>query len=138
MLEMLAGVADPRRRRGIRHPLVAVLGVAVVATLAGAANYRELGSVAADLPRELLGLLSARFCVKKLRFVAPSAGTLRRVLIAVGADELDAKVGAWLRAHAACDTEEWAIALDGKDLNGSWDGDTPAGAVLGHDPPRAG
>ncbi|MEV0409182.1 transposase family protein [Actinoallomurus sp. NPDC050550] len=37
---MLAGIGDPRRTRGIRHPFVAVLGVAVVATLAGAANYR--------------------------------------------------------------------------------------------------
>jgi predicted transposase YbfD/YdcC len=30
-------------------------------------------------------------------------------------------VGGWLRAHAACDGEGWAIALDGKDLCGSWD-----------------
>ncbi|RGA02604.1 transposase family protein [Microbispora triticiradicis] len=59
MLEMLAGITDPRDRRGIRHPLPAVLGVAVVATLAGAANYRELGSVAADLPQRLLHILGA-------------------------------------------------------------------------------
>jgi hypothetical protein len=56
---MLAGIRDPRDPRGVRHRLVAVLGAAVVATLAGAANYRELGSVAADLPQELLRLLGA-------------------------------------------------------------------------------
>jgi hypothetical protein len=56
---MLAGIRDPRDPRGVRHRLVAVLGVAVVATLAGAANYRELGSVAADLPQELLRLPGA-------------------------------------------------------------------------------
>ena len=55
MLEMLAGITDPRDPRGIRHPLLAVLGVAVVATLAGAANFRELGSVAADLPSTCCG-----------------------------------------------------------------------------------
>jgi hypothetical protein len=59
LLEMLAGIRDPRDPRGVRHRLVAVLGVAVVATLAGAANYRELGSVAADLPQELLRLPGA-------------------------------------------------------------------------------
>jgi DDE family transposase len=46
LLVMLADITDPRDPRGVRHPLVAVLGVAVAATLAGAASYRELGSVA--------------------------------------------------------------------------------------------
>jgi hypothetical protein len=118
---MLAGFADPRRPRGVRHALVAVLGVAVVATLSGASNYRELGSVAVDFPQRLLECLGARFDPGKGCSVAPSAGTLRRVLIAIDADELDRRVGAWLREHAACDADGWAIALDGKDLNGSWD-----------------
>jgi DDE_Tnp_1-associated len=92
LLEMLAGIRDPRDPRGVRHRLVAVLGVAVVATLAGAANYRELGSVAADLPQELLRLMGACWDRARRRFVAPSAATLRRVLIALDADELDAAV----------------------------------------------
>src|SRR5690606_9743969 len=54
------------------------------------------------------------------RFTAPSSATLRRVLIELDADELDTAVGAWLREHAACDQEGWVIALDGKDLHGSW------------------
>jgi hypothetical protein len=41
---MLVGITDPRDPRGIRHPLLAVLGVAVVATLVGAANFRGWGS----------------------------------------------------------------------------------------------
>ncbi len=120
LLGMLAGIADPRDPRGVRHLLGAVLGVAVVATLAGAANYRELGSTAADLPQFLLGLLKARRHPASGRYIAPSAATLRRVLIKVNADELDTAVGAWLRAHAACDEQGWVIALDGKDLHGSW------------------
>jgi predicted transposase YbfD/YdcC len=100
---------------------VAVLGVVVVATLAGAANYREMGSMAADLPQSLLALLGARWCPARRRRVAPSAGTLRRVLIALDADALDRAWGAWLREHADCDERGWAIALDGKDLRGSWD-----------------
>jgi hypothetical protein len=120
---MLAGITDPRDPRGIRHRLVAVLSIAVVATLAGAANYRELGSVATDLPPQLLRLLGARWDQGGRLFTAPSAATLRRVLIAVAADELDAAVGGWLREHAACDDSGWAIALDGKDLRGGWDAD---------------
>src|SRR5438105_2017423 len=113
---MLADITDPRDPRGARHPLVAVLGVAVVATLAGAANYRELGSVAAGLPQELLSLLGARWDPAGLAFIAPSAGTRRRVLDALDAGELDRAVGAWLREHADCDADGSAIALDGKDL----------------------
>jgi hypothetical protein len=33
---VLAGVVDPRRRRGVRHPLVVVLTAAVCAVAAGA------------------------------------------------------------------------------------------------------
>jgi predicted transposase YbfD/YdcC len=120
---MLAGITDPRDPRGVRHPLLAVLGVAVVATLAGAANFRELGLVVADLPQHLLALLGARWEWARRRFAAPSAATLRRVLIGLDADELDTAVGAWLRAHATCDEQGWAIALDGKDLRGSWSDD---------------
>src|SRR5260370_3175956 len=100
---MLADITDPRDRRGVRHPLVAVLGVAVAATLAGAASYPELGSVAAGLPAGLLSLLGARRDLAGLLFKAPSAGTLRRVLITLDADELDRAAGAWLREHAGRD-----------------------------------
>jgi hypothetical protein len=103
--------------------MVAVLGVAVVATLAGAANYREMGSVGADLPQRLLGWLGAWWHPRLRRWAAPSAGTLRRVLIALDIAQLEETVAAWLREHADCDTDGWAIALDGKDLRGSWNGE---------------
>ncbi|WP_327047985.1 hypothetical protein OG320_08955 [Microbispora sp. NBC_01189] len=54
------------------------------------------------------------------RHSPPGAGTLRRVLLAVDADALDHVIGQWLRAHAACDGDGWAVALDGKDLHGAW------------------
>jgi hypothetical protein len=40
--------------------LVTVLEIAVVTTVAGAVNYRELGSVVSDLPQELLARLGVR------------------------------------------------------------------------------
>ena len=54
LLEVLAQVRDPRRRRGQRFALVFVLAVAVVCVLAGAKNFREIGDQAADLPQGLL------------------------------------------------------------------------------------
>ncbi|WP_449066561.1 ISAs1 family transposase [Planomonospora algeriensis] len=123
LLQTLAAIPDPRDPRGVRHPLVAVLAVAVVATLAGAVNYRELGSTAADLPACLLTMLGCRRHPVSGRPMAPSGATLRRVLITLDADALDAAVGAWLRARAACDENGWTIALDGKDLRGSWNAD---------------
>jgi len=120
---LLADITDPRDPRRIRHPLVAVPGVAVAATLAGAASYRELGSAAAGLPRELPSLPGARWDLAGLVFIAPSAGTLRRVLIALDAGEPGRAAGAWLREHADCYADGWAIALDGKNLRGSRDDD---------------
>jgi predicted transposase YbfD/YdcC len=120
LLDSLGRLLDPRRPRGVRHPLVAVLGVLVIATLAGAANYRQMGSVAADLPQCLLNRLGVRWNLRCRRRVAPSSGTLRRMLIALDADTLDAVVGEWLREHGDCDQAGWRIAVDGKDLRGGW------------------
>ena len=55
LLEVLARVPDPRKRRGRRYLLVFVLAVAVACVLAGAKSFREIGDQAADLPQEVLG-----------------------------------------------------------------------------------
>lgn len=60
MLEVLAQVPDPHRKRGRRFVLVFVLAVAVVCVLAGAESFREIGDQAADLPQELLARLGGR------------------------------------------------------------------------------
>ena len=49
LLEMLAQVADPRRKRGRRFTLAFTLAVAVVRVLAGARSFREIGGQAANL-----------------------------------------------------------------------------------------
>jgi DDE_Tnp_1-associated len=42
LLAALRGVTDPRCRRGVRHQLIAVLGTAVCAVLAGARSYAAI------------------------------------------------------------------------------------------------
>ncbi|WP_203960670.1 transposase family protein [Actinocatenispora thailandica] len=39
MVELLGRVADPRKRRGVRHRVGAVLAVALAATVAGARSF---------------------------------------------------------------------------------------------------
>ena len=56
LLEVLGRVPDPRRPGGVRHALVAVLMISVIAVLAGARNLREIGDEAADLPPTNPGL----------------------------------------------------------------------------------
>lgn len=61
LVEMLGHLTDPRSPQGIRHELVFTLACAVVAVLAGASHYRQLGSRAGDLPQSLLAKLGARW-----------------------------------------------------------------------------
>ena len=72
LLEVLARVPDPRKRRGRRYPLVFVLAVAVACVLAEAKSFREIGDQAADLPQEVLGRLGGRPHPLLRRIIAPS------------------------------------------------------------------
>jgi hypothetical protein len=57
LLDDLATIADPRRRRGRRHVLGTVLAVAVAAVLAGASSLVAIGEWAADAPGPVLAAL---------------------------------------------------------------------------------
>jgi predicted transposase YbfD/YdcC len=98
------------------------LAIVVVAVLAGAANFRQIGSHAADLPQPLLARLGARFHLVWRRWIAPSESALRRLIQRVDAAELDLLVGSWLAEWARRHTSgDLVIALDGKVLRGAWD-----------------
>ncbi len=59
LLAALAGVPDPRARRGVRHGLVAVLAIGVCGVLAGARTFTAIAEWAQDLTgavRTRLGL----------------------------------------------------------------------------------
>ncbi len=48
VLSVLAAVADPRARRGVRHRLAVILALAVCAVLAGARSFTAIAEWAAD------------------------------------------------------------------------------------------
>lgn len=79
---MLGQVIDPRKRRGVRHRLAAVLATALAATLAGARSFTAIAEWAADAPTEALTRLG-------VRRRPPSEATIRRLLTRLPADTLE-------------------------------------------------
>jgi DDE_Tnp_1-associated len=124
LLDDLALIADPRHRRGRRHPLVGVLGIAVCAVLAGARSLAAIGEWAADAPGPVLAALGGRRDPWTGALKPPGAATLRRVLARVDPDALDRAVGAWLARQqppppATPRRPPRAVAVDGKTLRDS-------------------
>ena len=99
LLAALGALADPRRRRGIRHRLPQILAVAVIAVLRGATSLLAIGGVAAELEAEALARLGCRVSPSTGRREAPEESTIRRALRAVDADALDEIVNTWVAAQ---------------------------------------
>ena len=125
LLEMLSSVPDPRKRRGMRYPLVFILAAGVVASLGGAKNYKEIADVTADMPQPLLEKLGARWNWFESRYQCPGEKAMREVLKNVDAAMLDEITCAWVFSQAVkCgDKGDFAIAVDGKVLRGAWTGE---------------
>src|SRR5215831_10875926 len=70
LLPVLAAVPDPRARRGVRHQLAVILGLAVCAVLAGARSFTAIAEWAADADqgtRDALGVTGAVPCESTFR-----------------------------------------------------------------------
>lgn len=114
LLSLLAQVADPRKRRGVRHTVTAVVAVALAATLAGARSFTAIAEWAADAPIEALTRIG-------VRRRPPSEATIRRLLTMLPADTFDAVVGAWMWVRTSTVGGRRVIAFDGKTLRGARD-----------------
>jgi hypothetical protein len=117
LLEVLAGMTDPRMRRGRRYSVVTVLAQALMAVLSGCRSYAAIAQYVEDMD----GALRVR--LRGSRWRGPSESTFRRVLSRLDARELDRRVGAWLSRHR--DVTGAGIAIDGKSMRGSRDGSQP-------------
>ncbi len=113
LIDLLRTLVDPRKPRGVRHPLVTVVAIAVTAALSGARSFAAVAQWAQELSRETLQRLGSH------RWTAPSEPTIRRVLQKLDADRLDAEIGQWLlRQHCVAGQ---GISVDGKTLRGAHD-----------------
>lgn len=129
LIELLAELPDPRDPRGVRHPLVPVLTLCLVATLAGCASLAAISQFGRDRGAGFAHALGFR------RGRVPAPSTLSELLRDLDADALDALIGRWLAGrHAA----GWsAIALDGKTARGSRGGEAPGTHLLAAYAPQA-
>lgn len=123
LIELLTTMADPRKRRGVRHPLVCILAIATCACLSGARSFEAIAQWAAELSPHALKLLKCK------RRRPPSEKCIRLTLQRLDAAQFDAKIGSWLVRHNILVHQ--GIALDGKTLRGAHDGDKTAPHLLG-------
>jgi predicted transposase YbfD/YdcC len=135
LLDLLAQVPDPRKRKGRRHALAGLLAVGAAAVIAGARSFAAVGQWAADAGPDVLAVLGAD------RGPAEES-TFRRAFALVSADVLDQVLGAWLWTRAVRAGGRLVIAIDGKTVRGAKGGGGKAphlvaalahgiGAVLG-------
>jgi hypothetical protein len=122
LLAHLDQLPDPRKRRGRRHGITAVLAVAVCAVLAGAHSFAAISEWAGDVPLAVLVALRVRRDPLTGVRQPPGQSTLRRVLTGIDTATLDTLIGAWLAriAQPVAGRRWWrAVAVDGKTLRGS-------------------
>ena len=124
LLGVLAQVADPRHRRGVRHRLAGILGLALCAVVAGARSFTAIAEWAADADEQTLHVLGVRGAV-------PSESTFRRTLQRLNAGAFDDLAGAWAQqATMPGPGGRRVIAVDGKTLRGSASGADPGDHLL--------
>lgn len=110
LLAAFAEVPDPRRRRGRRHPLAAVLALATAAMLSGARSLYAIAQWGRLQPPEVLQTLGFT------RDNSPCVATLHRAFKALDAQAFEAALARWAQGQVGDDWE--AVALDGKALRG--------------------
>jgi predicted transposase YbfD/YdcC len=114
LLDLLAQVPDPRKRRGRRHSLSGLLAVGIAAVVAGSRSFAAIGQWAADAGADVLCALGA------WRGAAEES-TFRRAFTKVNADTLDRVLGAWLWTRSRQVLGRLVIAIDGKTIRGARD-----------------
>ncbi|MDN5760483.1 MAG: ISAs1 family transposase [Tomitella sp.] len=124
LIETIGTIPDPRKARGIRHPLPTVLLLAVAAVVAGARSFAGIADWATSCGRVLFEHTQMPHAQ------IPSEPTIRRLLEAVDADIFDRIVYAWIRLSPAMIHGHRVIACDGKTVRGARDNDGDAPHLL--------
>jgi hypothetical protein len=116
--DALAAVPDPRSRHGCRFPHIPCLCLVVLGLLAGRKTIAAILELRANFGNELplaLGFPRCRF---------PSESALSRLLARLDPVTLEAALTAWALPRLSAE-QAGTIAIDGKALKGSRDGEVP-------------
>lgn len=129
LLEVLAEVPDPRRAHGLRHPLTAVLSLAVLAMLTGCKSYEAIAQFGRDKGQTLAFALGFR------RGKTPAPSTFCEIFRALDVWALEQALSRWIRSRLPQD-DELVVCLDGKTVRGSKDGEVPGQHLVAAYAPR--
>jgi hypothetical protein len=122
LVEVLATIPDPRDRRGCRHPLTAVLSLTAVALLAGMKSLEAIAQFGRDHGVPLAHALGFT------RGKTPNKSALSKLFRRLDVPAFEAAIDRWVQSRVP---DGWqAIAVDGKTLKGSKDGEAPAVHLL--------
>jgi predicted transposase YbfD/YdcC len=116
LIDVFSAIPDFRQSRGKRHPLSAILALAVAAILCGYKSYSAIAEWGRFYGQQLAAALG--FTHQQ----TPCAATLHNVLRQIDKDLLEEKLAAWAQAVLQADAQVAgldAIAIDGKTLRGS-------------------
>lgn len=122
LLDVLKTVSDPRKRRGIRHPVVSIVAIATCACLSGARSYDAIAQWAKELSDQALQRLGCK------RQKPPSEKCLRLTLQRLDAVAFDQQIGGWLAKQKLLAGK--GLAVDGKTIRGAHDGEQKAPHLL--------
>lgn len=116
LLEVLSQVPDPRGKHGIRHPLPAILSLAVLAMMTGCKSYEAIAQFGREKGCRLAFALGFR------RGKTPCKARLSTLFRSLDVAAFEAALSRWIASRVS-DNEQ--ICLDGKTARGSRDGDVP-------------
>lgn len=110
LIEVLGSVPDPRSVHGRRHPLGAVLALAVCAMLCGARSLYAISQWGRDQGGDMAHALGFT------RERTPCVSTLHQVFSRLDRESFELALGGWLQEGGLKAGE--AVAVDGKTLRG--------------------
>jgi predicted transposase YbfD/YdcC len=121
LVDAFGEVPDPRKARGIRHGVAAILLLGACAVLTGARSFAAIGEYAHDTGRTILDRLG-------VGAVVPHACTIRRVLQDLDPAAVEAAMRSWALAQLAqtppadgipAPEQRQVLAVDGKTVRGA-------------------
>ncbi len=118
LLDVLAQVPDTRSRHGRRHPLPAILSLAVLAMLSGAKSYQAIAQFGRDKGFALAHALGFT------RGKTPTKSTFSVLFRILDVQAFEEVLSRWIASRVP-EGQEKPISLDGKTARGSRDGEVP-------------
>jgi len=118
LLDVLAQVPDPRSRHGQRHPLSAILSLAVLAMLSGAKGYQAIAQFGREKGYALAHALGFK------RGKTPTKSTFSVLFRSLDVQAFEHALSRWIASRMP-QGQQKLLSLDGKTARGSRDGEVP-------------